>query len=507
MESRRDPYFWLLNANLNINLYGVNIPLSATLTQQNRSFTQPFNQFGISPKYKGVTVHLGYRSMVFSNYSSGGNIFLGGGVDLAPANSWVKLSSFYGRFTKAVAAAGTDGLVTGTPAFERWGGGLKLTMGKQNNYVDLIAFKAKDRINSIPITTDANDPLKPAENFVASINTAQKIGKKLSFNGELAFSAYTVDQRAPDVVLQNYTYINNLGALYKTNASSQFNKAIMANIVYSEKYYQLKFMYRRIDPEYKSLGCVFLNNDLEDITATVSWRMLKNKINMSTSGGLQRNNVNKQLATQMTRLIGSANITWAATPRLNFTANVANFNSSTSLQRVNGIDSLSYSQVTTSGGGSINYSLGNNAKRHNLFLMGNAQQANDNSGKSTTFYNSNLGYQLSFSQQALSITGAATASRNASGFAQGISAGFSLGLTKQLLAKKLRLTVNSTYLQTYLNNLVTGSNRIYRVNTMYTINKHHALSADINALIKISTLTTVKSFQEYRGTLVYTFTF
>ncbi|MFN8438006.1 MAG: hypothetical protein U0V72_10215 [Cytophagales bacterium] len=53
IKARRDPYYWMLSANLNINLFGVlSIPLSGQLTQQNKSYTQPFNQYGLSPSYK-----------------------------------------------------------------------------------------------------------------------------------------------------------------------------------------------------------------------------------------------------------------------------------------------------------------------------------------------------------------------------------------------------------------------------------------------------------------------
>ena len=44
IQNRRDPYYWLLNANLNFNILGVSIPVSATFSQQSKSFTQPFNQ-------------------------------------------------------------------------------------------------------------------------------------------------------------------------------------------------------------------------------------------------------------------------------------------------------------------------------------------------------------------------------------------------------------------------------------------------------------------------------
>ncbi|MEQ8338575.1 MAG: hypothetical protein RIA62_14560 [Cyclobacteriaceae bacterium] len=46
------------------------------LLGSNTSFQQPFNQYGMSPTYKNVTAHIGFRSMNFSRYSLAGHLFL-----------------------------------------------------------------------------------------------------------------------------------------------------------------------------------------------------------------------------------------------------------------------------------------------------------------------------------------------------------------------------------------------------------------------------------------------
>ena len=66
---RRDPFFWQFNASVNVSSVGVAIPISIRLSQQERSFTQSFNQYGLSPKYKAFTLHLGYRTMKLSEFS------------------------------------------------------------------------------------------------------------------------------------------------------------------------------------------------------------------------------------------------------------------------------------------------------------------------------------------------------------------------------------------------------------------------------------------------------
>jgi hypothetical protein len=214
IQNRRDPYFWMLNANLNFNLFGVlDVPLSATFSQQNRSYTQPFNQYGLSPRYKSVTGHFGYRSMQFSQFTLGGNIFLGAGIEVAPSTSFVKWSAMYGRFTKAVDTFATDGVISGQPAYERWGWGTKVTLGKelQKRSYDIILFNARDNPTSISNAIADSFGLKPAENFVVGLVTRQAITEQLNFDIEYALSAFTEDMRIQESEVEKYKYTNSLG--------------------------------------------------------------------------------------------------------------------------------------------------------------------------------------------------------------------------------------------------------------------------------------------------------
>src|SRR5687767_6807251 len=168
----------------------MSIPVSATITQQNRSFTQPFNQFGLSPHYKDVTVHLGYRSMNFSDFTLAGNIFLGAGFEVAPHNANVRFSGMYGRLVKPVSPGRlVDGVIAGEPAYRRMGYAGKISFGKNGNLLDFILLKAKDDENSIK--ADTLQDLKPAENLVLGFRVAQKLSERIKFDIQYAFSAYT----------------------------------------------------------------------------------------------------------------------------------------------------------------------------------------------------------------------------------------------------------------------------------------------------------------------------
>lgn len=212
IPQKRDPFLWQANLNLNFNILGVvSAPFSATISSQQSKLStpQPFNNFGISPNYKAVTLHLGYRSMSLSEFSLNGSQFLGVGLEVAPDNSFVKGKALYGRFAKPF-FFNPDGTVASTPSFSRYGWGGEVTLGKSpKNEVSFSVFKAKDDPTSLDIPQE-NLAITPADNLVFGITTKQKITDKISVDGEFDLSLYTNNINVEETVVEGYSYINNL---------------------------------------------------------------------------------------------------------------------------------------------------------------------------------------------------------------------------------------------------------------------------------------------------------
>src|SRR5690606_27639904 len=143
-------------------------PFSFSLSNQNSSFQQPFNQYGLHPTYKWITAHLGWASMNFSPYTLNGHLFLGAGVETTPTDKW-SISGMYGRLQKAVVPDTTAGVLA---AYQRMGFGLKASYGTGADHVDIILFRAKDDAASIPNIDLAGEVL-PEENLVLSIAAAK----------------------------------------------------------------------------------------------------------------------------------------------------------------------------------------------------------------------------------------------------------------------------------------------------------------------------------------------
>jgi len=475
IEARRDPFFWQFNASLNVKAVGVNIPITLRLTQQERSFTQPFNQYGLSPKYKAFTVHIGYRSMKLSEFSLSSNQFLGVGVEIAPEKSWVSGKILYGRFVRAVDGYYQDGTVIGSPSYERWGGGARVSVGKKNNNVGLVFFKAKDDPNSLSNFAD-DATIRPGDNIIWGITTKQKLSKSLTLDAEIDWSAFTNDTRVPESVLEGYSYINNLGSLFYANTTSTFNKALYANLKYSLKKLRFKLAYRRVDPQYRSMGSVYLNNDFEDVSLNSSYKFFSNKLTVNGAIGLQRNNLAKDKMSGVTRVISSVSVNYTPNQNWNFAGSFSNFNSTTEMTLITSFDTLRYAQVSKNAGMQAMYNVVKNKNKISVFLGSNYQVAKINGVTNAEFYNATLGCQYGLTKISTNITLSLSANQNNTELVKASAIGPVLGVSKSILKKKISISVSSTVLNSYTNGENVGLVYNLKAKTKYKINKKHVIN-------------------------------
>ena len=498
-QAQRDPFYWQVTGNLDITIGQISLPFSVAINQQQRTFTQPFNQYGVSPKYKWVTAHLGYRSLAFSEYSLSGNQFLGVGLELAPEKFIVKGKAVYGRFAKAVDGYYTDGQVSGTPSYERWGMGALIQVGSQRKNVSVYMFKAKDDKNSI--TAFANDvTIKPAENLILGFSTVQDITKKLSFNSEINFSAYTRDTRIGESVLEGYTFINNLGSLFYANTTSTFNKALKGELTYTEKKYKVGLVYRRVDPDYLSMGSVYLNNDFEDLQLQSGFRLFQQKLNVSVSGGFQRNNLKKDKAAEMLRIISSVALNYTINKHWVSMISFSNFNTSSQMVTVNSLDTMRYAQVTKSIAAQLMYNKVFSKIRIATGVNGNYQDAkifqNDtlNEKSSSNLVNANYSLQVGHIKWGLNVTANFGAALSVAGTNEISTLGPTLAINKRFAAGKLSVSLAASTLQSKVNGKADGNILALKSNNNFHINRHHALTNSVSYIKKTSSKPTAKQF-------------
>lgn len=518
---RRDPFFGVVSGNITLKYRELSLPFSVSLSTQNANFTrpQPFNQFGVSPKYKFITLHLGYRSMNLSEFSLAGNLFLGAGFEFNHEKFPIKVSALVGRFAKAY-TRNDQGLLKNYPSFERFGFGAKIMYEKNKSSIGLVLFRAADNPNSVSqadleYLASKGQTIKPAENLVVGLVTKLPINKIVSISAEYTLSALNPDIKQREVLVNDYSYINNIGGLFTPRASSRFNSAFSGSIELSLKIVKLNGTYRRIGSDYQTLGSTFLNNDFEDITAGVSWAMFNNKVNMSTNGGIQRNNLSELQLSTLLRIIGSVSATYAASKKLNFNTNYSNFNSSTQLtpfvfNATNDLkpDSLLYLQLTHSAGVGGNYLIGSEKNKSNLFSNITFQNASDNKKVSTLFYNINTGYSTKLPEKKVDISTSINFSSNISQQNRLINIGPVLTISKPIINEKIKITFNTSYQTSINNGKINGGIFNNRLSATYNFKKKHNFTFDVVFLMRKQTQNNQdRSFREIRFGLNYGWSF
>lgn len=481
----RDPFLMQVNLNLNISVLGViNIPFSASFSNQGSKYStpQPFNTFGMSPKYKAVTLHVGYRSLNLSEFSLSGSQFLGVGLEVQPKNSFVKGKVLWGRFAKPI-YYNPNGTIATQPSYERFGWGMGVTLGKTaKNEVSFNIFNAKDNPNSLAVSASEIDT-KPAENLVLGVTFKQEITKKLSVDGEGDMSFFTSNITLIPDIDNNNSYANNI-FLFKYNGSSEFKKAIMFGVNYKPSFAKFSLKYRRVDPGYRTLGISFINNDYEDVSLKTSFSLFDKKTSVSLSGGLQKNNLNNEKVSQLLRLIGSINVNHKLSDKWNASANYANFNSNTHQTIVITFDSLKFVQTTQSAGLSLSRSQSSETSSSSLNISFAYQDAIVNGVRTTNFYNGNIGWQKQFIKSKISLGASLVAMHNIAETGSTSNIGPATTFGTVLLKNKLVLNLVAAYLPSFIDLKSAGTISNLALSGSYAIYKKHKIGFSVTNVMR-----------------------
>ena len=541
IDSRRDPFNWFLSGNLNINLFGYNMPFSFSYSNQGRHFAQPFNRFQFAPSYKWARGYVGNTSMTFSNYTLAGHMFNGVGVELSPGK-W-RMAGMYGTLVKAVPFDVTNKESYNTAAFERKGFGWKAGYEDKGNSYSLCFFRAKDDVNSIPfVPSDAT--LNPRENMAVAVAVRQSLFKRVFADVEYSVSVLNRDLRAAksseDSLQGGYNFFKKL---LSPTASTVYFDALQAGIGYTGGFYSIQMRYERVAPGYTTLGAYNLVNDMRNITIAPSLQLLNNRIQLSGNVGIQENNLDKTKTTTTRRFVGSGTIGIIPNQHWMINGTYSNFTTYTRVRPVrdpyftNPLDSLNFYQVNTSYNGVVAYQFGDKNIRHAIMLTLNYQLAGDAQPTQTgeappksNFYTANAGYTFNQVQKDLSLTAGGNYYIQDVPGARTYFTGPSVSAAKGLLNKKLRLNATSTYniTRTTMNN-VTSHNGVWNNSlqasftpqaqsatppagmgeagkTNKKITGRHSLNAGVNYL-KQQAVVNQNGFSELTVTVGYSFSF
>nr|WP_294944671.1 hypothetical protein [uncultured Mucilaginibacter sp.] len=507
-DPRERSFSYLFNGAPTMTIYGISFPLSVVISDQQRGFRQPFNQYGISPQYKWLTVHAGWQSITWSPFTLAGYNFLGGGVEATPGK-W-RLGFIYGRFNKAIEENSTQPLSFQTPAYKRMGYSTRIGYGTERNHFDFTLLDAKDDINSLP-GKPLTPELSPAQNLVLGINQKWSLYKHFVWDIDMAASIYTRNQKDDTLKNLQLDKVPLIKDLITINASTQLLTALQTQLDYRNKNYSIGLQYRRVDPDYKSMGAYYFETDVANYTVQGTLALMKSQVQLSGSLGFQNDNLLNDKAYTSHRNISSLGASYN-TSKYGIDLRYANYGITQDRGLNPVIDTFRVARTNYNFNTMLRYSMGDSLITHNFVLVGNLQSlvdlnrftANRNKTNSKT---GNLSYQIGFNKQALSFN--ANMNYTVADFSNihSIIYGPSLGVSKQLQNGRVGLNASVAYQLQHNNGVNAGSIVNGNLNGSYRVTKRDGVNLSLSYLKSNSKDITLPSFNEVRSSLNLTHTF
>lgn len=348
IDRRMNPFHYGFFGNFNVRVMEeFDIPISFNYNQFGLDVQKPFYQFGISPKYKKLQLHLGHRNMFFNNYSLSGHTFYGVGVEFNPGK--FRFSAMRGRLREPLLLDQTQTQTFTNPQFKRSGWGLKVGVGSFKNHVDLMVFKAQDDPSSIgnwealtyqTSISGLTGRFAPAENLIFGITSKWTLFKNVTWGIEAGASLYSddinresLDEKVPFFDLKRTSVLRYAG---KTNVNIPMGPLT------------LNAAYERVLPDYFSMGMYNFINDMENITLSPSLNLMGGKVFFNGMLGIQRNNLDGSRSETTKRLINNYNITIAPKPEYGVSLNYTNFSFNQQPQAILLSDTVLIKQLNTS---------------------------------------------------------------------------------------------------------------------------------------------------------------
>jgi hypothetical protein len=503
IPQRQRNFSYVLNGAPTVSLYGVSFPFSVVVSDQQQTYAQPFNQYGISPTYKWATFHAGWRSIEFSPFTLAGHNFLGGGVELNPRK--FRLGFVYGRFNKAIEDDPNQPIALAQQAtYKRMGYSAKLGYGTQRNHFDLIFLNAKDEVNSITKKPDTSI-LTPAQNMVLGLSSKFSFLKHFVLETDASGSIYTRNLLSDTVKNIELNQINFIKKLITLNASTQLLTAAQASIGYNAANYGIKLKYRRVDPDYKSMGAYFFETDVQNYTLEGMVMLLKGQMQLSGSFGLQNDNILKDKANQSNRKIGALNVSFNKA-KYGIDLRYTNFGITQDRGLNPVLDRFRVARTNHNLSSVFRYSIANERIAHSFILVGNLQSLIDlNSftapNSQSNSKTANLSYQINLPKKLFGVNANVNYTVADVAFGRTLFYGPSLGLNQSFNKGNIGLNGSVSYQFQKNNNIDAGNIINGNINTSIKMGKRDAANLSLNYLKSNAKDITLPSFNEIRTNL------
>lgn len=511
-NARQPGFTYMLNGSPTLNVYGVSLPFSFTFSNFQRDFRQPFNQFGLSPTYKWITVHAGYRNISYSQFGMAGYTLLGGGIELKPKK--FKLSVLYGRSQKAIqddTSKKIESSLNGInyPAYKRMLTSVNFGYGTTDNYIDINFLRGKDDSSSLPFRP-ITQQINPSKNQVYSVKTQLSFfKKKLIYQAEGAVSAYTRDLGFETIDAGN----NLVNKLVKANISTQLYSAFETQLNYNASTYGLGIKYRKVAPDYKSMGAYFFQSDFEQLLLNGKFNAFKSKLRLNGSFGQQKDNLQKKKFATTIRNVYNATVSLAPNEKWGIDAVISNYGTSQRAGTRNLSDTAQINQINSAITITPRYTKIKEKTINNYLLILGKQSLDDRNRITEIYTNVNMLFaNLLWSKSMLktNVNYNTGLNYNQSETRAGKIAlyGVIAGVSKSWKNGKYNMDLNSNFNATSFNDKQNGINASVQYSAGMKMGKKHKLQFLSNYMLNQSKDAAAGSdFSEYFVRINYGFSF
>src|SRR5690606_37351626 len=339
---------------------------------------------------------------------------------------------------------------------------------------------------------------------------------------EFSTSAITRDLQAPEA---NHSHVlSKAGPLFKSRISSSYYKAFKTSVNYQQDGYAVGVGYERIDPQYRTLGSYYFNNDLENITVNGAVALLQGKMNLTANVGTQRDNLDDSKISTMRRMVSALNVAYAPSQKINLGASYSNFQTYTNIRSqfldinqvtpYDNLDTLDFTQISQNATLTAVYMFGKNESRRQS-LNGNFtfQNAADKQGEveqnsGMQFYNMNTAYSISVVPQNMTLSISVNGTINKSPQVESKTFGPTIAVSRTFFDKKLRGTGALSMNQSRSNGILLTTIMNARLSGSLVVEKKHNINLSLVGVSRDNHVEgAAKAFKEFTATLGYSYSF
>lgn len=292
--NRRQPLGALLTANVDFSVLGFQSGADIRYSTDDNEFRQSLNRFNFFGSWKWITLSAGDVNPGYGDYALSGSTIRGGELNLSPGNVFIDLA--FGRVNRAVFDFSEDR--ARRPTFERWIYAFQAGVGHpQRNNFSLSAFYGEDDIESVPDTSNITNfqpglLSPPAENLgVTPKFQISLFEESFKLGAETTFSAYTRDQRSPEISTNDMEIPSFLTDLFTPRNSTRFSYAGIAHTEFNFDVFQMRTQYERILPGYESMGIRQLRDDQHTLTVTPAFQFFDQQWTLDGKFSLSEDNL------------------------------------------------------------------------------------------------------------------------------------------------------------------------------------------------------------------------